>query len=475
MTEPAVAENPITQDISSVISDSFTPDTTDSFVPDEPIQGQSAMANLLNVGMDVIKDIPGQIQDLMTIPSKLLGLPSPDFKSKLSTESVPYLMEKGNTPIGTIPIPTLSYNDFNNIVHGKFTYTINEISPTPIDIGYYAVLGGVLAKNQLATARWNHQLNKLIKTEEVRGAVMNNIESFDNLMTQVGIKLPTEMSLEAKTEFVLNQAKTSPKLGTAIMDLVKGKIVAQPPTSVQPIIPTTGQTVAPQVGELPKPVLVAPEVPIVAPKESQGGTIAPQITPTTIEKPVEGKLPIIQGEGKTQVRGLAKGVEAKAIENKLTDTFGALPEYQAVNMKEQSTKAQDLLTTDPERAKRIAMGEELAPEGMLPESLFVAVENKAVKEADVETLRRLATSSGLTTEATTMGQRLRTLAERDPESPVSAINEVVKAREQAGQRKLKTKETKKLVKSEVSSIKEHIKKVAPTKEDWGSFIRSIQC
>lgn len=144
-------------------------------------------------------------------------------------------------------------------------------------------------------------------------------------------------------------------------------------------------------------------------------------------------------------------------------------------MKDQAARAQDLLTNDPERLKRIAMGEELAPEGMLPESAFVAIENKAVSEGDVATLKDLATSSGLTAEATTMGQRLRTLAERNPDSPVTAIKEIAQAREKTAQKRLNTKEVKKLHKAEVGKIKEEIKKLTPTKEDWNSFIKSIQC
>ena len=466
MTELAVAEKPITQETSSVISDSFVPDTVDSFVPDEPTQGQSGLANLLNVGMDIIKDIPAQIQDLMTIPSKLLGLPSPDFKSKLSTESVPYLMEKANTPIGTIPIPTLSYNDFNNIIHGKFTYTVGDVSPTPIDIGYYGLLGGVLARNQLATARWNHQLNKLIKTEEVRGAVMNNIESFDNLMTQVGIKLPTGMSLESKTEFVLNQAKTSPKLGTAIMDLVKGKIVSAPVPTTQPVTPTTGQAVAPQVGELPKPVPVSPQVPIVAPIEPQGGTIAPKVdisTPTGEGKVSEGKISKV-----------AQDIQSKALENKLTEDLGGLAQYTPTTIKEQVAKVTDLITNEPDRFRSVIRGEEPLPNGILGGTIIKAAEDKAMLEGDVELIRDIA-NSPLTSETSIHAQEMRMLAERNPDSPVTAIKEITKARETMAQKRLKTKETKKLHKTEVGKIKEEIKKLTPTKEDWASFVKSIQC
>ncbi len=188
-----------------------------------------------------------------------------------------------------------------------------------------------------------------------------------------------------------------------------------------------------------------------------------------------GKVAEVPGTGKTKVRGLALGVEEKAIENKLTQNFADLPEYQTINMKDQATKAQDLLTKDPEKARRVAMGEEVAPEGILPESIFVAVENQAVKSGDVSTLRALATASSLTTEATTMGQRIRTLAERDPESPVTAINEVVKARQESAQKRLKIKNVKQLTDKDVSDIKKEMKKTASTKEDWATFIKSLEC
>lgn len=457
MPDSFVAEN-------TIINDSFIPDKVDSFVPDQPTPGQSGFANLINAGMDVIKDIPAQLQDLMNIPAVLLGTPRPPAVSKLSTETVPYLMEKATTPVGDITLPTLTYNDFQNIIKGKFTYTQTEISPTPIDIGFYGLMAGALTRNSLALARWNHQLNKLIKTDEVQLAVMDNMPAFESLMTQVGLK--TEgMDLQAKTNFILNQAKESPKLGTAIMDIVKGKVVAKP------ITPTV----------TPEPTVTTPAKvePVITPTAPTQVPVAPVI-PTSQKPPVEPPIPPTpeaQGEAITpevKIRGLARGVEEKAIENKLTSSFGDLPEYQTVNMKEQATKAQDLLLKDPEKARNIAMGNELAPDGILPESLFVAVENKAVKEGDVATLKDLAQSSGLTAEATTMGQRIRTLAERDPESPVTAINEVVKAREQMAQKRL-GKETRKIHKTELASLKEHIKKTIPTKENWADFIRSIQC
>lgn len=224
----------------SFVPDSFVPDEArDSFVPDAPVPRQSFLANLINVGVDMAKDIPAQIEDLLNIPAMLLGTPRPPMKSKLATETVPYIMEKATTPIADIPIPTLSYEDIKNIMHGRFTYTETEISPTPLDIGIYSLMGASMARNSLALARWNNQLNRLIKTEEVRGAVMNNMPAFEGLMTQVGVKIEG-MDLEAKTDFILYQAKSSPKLGSAIMDLVSGKIAAKPIVAETTAIPKAG-------------------------------------------------------------------------------------------------------------------------------------------------------------------------------------------------------------------------------------------
>lgn len=189
-----------------------------------------------------------------------------------------------------------------------------------------------------------------------------------------------------------------------------------------------------------------------------------------------GEVKPIQGTGETKTAGLSKGVEAKAVEKKLTDGFGDLPEYQVVNMKDQAAKASELVAKDFELAKRIAMGQEPTPAGMVPEAVFIAVENKALLEGDSATLRGLATGSKLATEATTMGQRIRTLAERDPESATGAIKDVMKTREEMAQKRLGKKETiQKATEKVVEGIKKEIEKVKTTKQSWEDFVLSIQC
>lgn len=190
-----------------------------------------------------------------------------------------------------------------------------------------------------------------------------------------------------------------------------------------------------------------------------------------IEKPAP--LPVSKVEIKT--RGLSLGVEAKAIEKKLSEGFADMPLYLTVNMKDQAIKAVNIVKNNYDLAKDIAMGKTNPPKEVLPESLFIAVENKALLDGDVATLRELATQSRLNAEATTMGQRIRTLGERDPYSPVSKMREVIKEREKVTTKKLKGKSPDK-VKGEIKKdIKERIDKIKPTKKTWSALIDEITC
>lgn len=180
----------------------------------------------------------------------------------------------------------------------------------------------------------------------------------------------------------------------------------------------------------------------------------------------------IEGTGEIKTRGLSQGVEEKAIEHGITESFGELPKYKTVSMADQAGKAAELLNKDYDLAKRIAAGDEIPPEGLFPESVYVAVEKRAIREGDVNTIRALATNSNLVGEATTMGQRIRTLAERNPESPVGAIQDVAQTRE--GVVKGRLKDTAKAKGETVNQIKSSIKKAA-TKQTWSEFVDSITC
>jgi hypothetical protein len=187
--------------------------------------------------------------------------------------------------------------------------------------------------------------------------------------------------------------------------------------------------------------------------------------PVEVAKPLE---PI--GGGETKTSGLSLGVEAKAVEAKLTKGLGDLPEYKTVNMKEQAQKATDFLKNEPEKALKVARGEELPPNDILPESIFTAVENQALAKGDVGTLRDLAKSS-LTTEATAMGQRIRALAERNPDSAVKAMQDVIKGRKE----RVQTKYGKNVKDKIVNNIKREIEKTTPKVKEWQDLLNKIAC
>jgi len=121
----------------------------------------------------------------------------------------------------------------------------------------------------------------------------------------------------------------------------------------------------------------------------------------------------------------------------------------------------------------IAKGMKLPPEGVLPESVFVAVEQHALRNKDVPLLKELA-QSNLTSEATGMGQRLSMLAERNPDSPVTGIKTLAKAREAEFERKTgqKVLEAKR---KETAKMKEELKKSKPKADEWVQFLESIKC
>jgi hypothetical protein len=169
---------------------------------------------------------------------------------------------------------------------------------------------------------------------------------------------------------------------------------------------------------------------------------------------------------------LASSTEQKAIDKKLTRGFEGKPEYAKVNTKDQANAASELLKSDPEKSTRIALGQELPPEHLLPESVYIAVENKALKDGNVDMLRKLATEGSLSSEATGMGQRIRMLGERDPDSAVTAMRKLVEARTKAIEKRT-GKTVNKAVSDEIKQIRAAKPKV--TKETWGSFVDSLKC
>ncbi len=136
-------------------------------------------------------------------------------------------------------------------------------------------------------------------------------------------------------------------------------------------------------------------------------------------------------------------------------------------MADQSDQAVSLVQTNPALAHQVAMGEVDAPTGLIPESVYVAVRNRAIAEGDVAALQDLVNSK-LVEEGTTMGQRIRALREEGntlQEDPVAQMKRTEEAR-QSGH------DVAKVTDAEVRSIEKHLAKMDVA---WKSFIDGLRC
>jgi len=176
-----------------------------------------------------------------------------------------------------------------------------------------------------------------------------------------------------------------------------------------------------------------------------------------------------------KVSGIAKSIEAKAIEQGLTDKgFDKLAEYNPAIIKEQSKIMSDIMDRDIEMAKRISTGKESLPKELKGATALSAMEDYAMETRDGQLALDLA-NSPIASEISTAGQTLRLTVERTPDSATAKIREIVKEREKVVEKKLKGKTADK-TKSEIKKgLQDKITKAKPSKYDWNAFVDSITC
>ena len=195
--------------------------------------------------------------------------------------------------------------------------------------------------------------------------------------------------------------------------------------------------------------------------------ITKQVVPKAIkevEVPRE-QLPI--GEGKEKVSRLEarmKGVLGKATQEQ-KEQLG-LSTYNVMNEDATIKKAAEYAINNERNALRVLKGEIEPPPGLNSNSIFVAMSNNA--KGNLDLMLKLATLK-----STAMGQNLDILKKLDPHSPVAYMNEVIKIREAVFKQKYGGRSTKEMTDKVISDIKSKIR--LPNKNDWGSFIKSIEC
>jgi hypothetical protein len=158
----------------------------------------------------------------------------------------------------------------------------------------------------------------------------------------------------------------------------------------------------------------------------------------------------------------AQTLEQAAIVKKLTDGLGELPTHNKIDMTEQANSALDFINKSPDEALKIAKGEQLSPGHILPEAVYTAMEIKAIKDGDVNTILELSKSNV----PTAAGQALRALDSTDPNSPVQIIRDLQQARET---KNIKTKP------KVVEEIRKTVGSMASKRPTWEEFIKEITC
>jgi len=254
-------------------------------------------------------------------------------------------------------------------------------------------------------------------------------------------------------------SKAKPSLPTISMDAPVKKPIPPKGMKYEPIKPP----VSPRTVEYQQPIL-SRDNQVQPPTQPVASTPTPEIQPQQV--PTTSKLTPVQGTGELKVRGLAK-----SLEDKLQKTLGNLPEYNVVGNEGQFKNVAEIASTDIERAKRIALGQEAPPQGTYPEAFYVAMAERA--KNDPALALSLGKSSALIEDATVMGQRLQLLSNLNPDSPVNVIRDIQKTFDSAATKKYgNINSAKKAVINEIDAV---VKKSTPKVEDWNSFITSITC
>lgn len=187
-----------------------------------------------------------------------------------------------------------------------------------------------------------------------------------------------------------------------------------------------------------------------------------QKTVKSTPEPVKTQGEAISGQikGTEKVSGVAKQIEAKAVEKGLIEKgYSELPEYDASTIKKQSELGSKFSV---EQLEKMTKTGEL-PNGMKPATPLSILED--VYKNNPEKLIELA-QSPLTAKISESASEISLSRMRDKESAVAQIKKVTDARKE---------KFKEQIKSEAKKIKEEIKKSKITKDVWASFVDEITC
>lgn len=176
----------------------------------------------------------------------------------------------------------------------------------------------------------------------------------------------------------------------------------------------------------------------------------------------------VQPEGGMKIAKTAQDIRKESIERGVTEDFPELATFKPEKVKDWADEATKVLDTQPDTAKKIALGTIDDPDTGKVGAIFNAVKYKALQENDVVTLQELATSKV----GVRAGQALKAFDSGYEFDPVKAMQKVVRERESIV---LKGKDPVKTYREVANQIRQEIQKTTPTRRTWEDFISSIEC
>lgn len=342
-----------------------------------------------------------------------------------------------------------------NVVFSPLTALFNGANKVPI-LGTVSKIITLpfQAAGESAAGLGNAIVNKLPISQEAKDKIKPGVQEIFSLAAQIGLgKAGIDVKVwdGLKSKFGETDATT---IVRQAQNLAHQKQIAETPKIEQPI--ETPQTI--KVGQGNDFAGYADE------NASFDGTYKPS-------KPfVEDQVSIVEPKNQTKAAKIANDVNTEIV----SKGFEAMPEEQQaqfnpITKKETVSKVAEFMAKDIEAAKEsIRTGQ--VPNDVHKQVLFNAMEERALKEGDVQGLRDLA-SSPIASELSISAQALGASGFNKAEGAVSAIREVIKAREESSIKKYGNKATNQVK----TQIKEEVTKTIPKAKDWASFLDELKC
>lgn len=174
-----------------------------------------------------------------------------------------------------------------------------------------------------------------------------------------------------------------------------------------------------------------------------------------------------------KVSGSALKSEQRAVETGLIKEFPDKATYTGTSYTQDAEDAVKLANENPDKAKAIASGRESGPSQAYNVAVRRAVENKAQKENDIDTIMQLGNSSAHT-KTSEAAQTLGAEAyNAHANSPVEAIKQVAAIRKQTATKQLKESPAK-AISNTVKEIKSQ-PALKVSRQDWHSFVSDLRC